>query len=102
MQARLTDLAFGTTKSIDKPWFRIGRCKPYVDLCVVNIAVSRSHCEIFSKTGFWYLRDQNSTNYTYLNGTSFPRAKNTGSAMVTGSNWPMRNIALRRCCDGRF
>ena len=75
MQARLTDLAFGTTKSIDKPWFRIGRCKPYVDLCVVNIAVSRSHCEIFSKTGSWYLRDQNSTNSTYLNGTQLSPGK---------------------------
>lgn len=69
MHARLIDLTFGKTTSVNKPIFRIGRCLSYVDFCIVNLAVSRSHCEIVSRADACYLRDRNSTNYTYLNGT---------------------------------
>ena len=68
MRARLVDLAFGKITVVNKPHFRIGRCLSYVDLCIVNLAVSRSHCELSCNAGAWFLRDQNSTNRTYVNG----------------------------------
>ena len=33
-----------------------------------NNAVSRVHCTIFKKNGAYYVRDENSTNSTYVNG----------------------------------
>lgn len=54
---------------IDKPVFRIGKEKSYVDYFVSdNTAVSRSHANIVSRESKYYVMDTNSTNHTYLNG----------------------------------
>lgn len=54
---------------IDKPIFRIGKEKSYVDYFVSdNTAVSRSHANIVSRESKYYVMDTNSTNHTYLNG----------------------------------
>lgn len=54
---------------IDKPMFKIGKEKNYVDYCIGdNPAVSRSHAVIISREGQYYLSDTNSTNHTFLNG----------------------------------
>ncbi len=55
---------------IDKPVFRIGKERNYVDYFISdNTAVSRSHADIISKNGSYYVEDMNSTNHTYINGT---------------------------------
>ena len=49
--------------------FRIGKEKSYVDYFVSdNTAVSRSHCNIISRDGQYFVVDTNSTNHTYVNG----------------------------------
>lgn len=54
---------------IDKPVFRIGKERNYVDYFISdNTAVSRSHADIISKNGSYYVEDMNSTNHTYVNG----------------------------------
>lgn len=54
---------------IDKPMFKIGKEKNYVDYCIGdNPAISRSHAVIISREGQYYLSDTNSTNHTFLNG----------------------------------
>lgn len=54
---------------IDKPVFRIGKEKSYVDYFISdNTAVSRSHANIISKNGEYFVIDTNSTNHTYING----------------------------------
>lgn len=54
---------------IDKPVFRIGIEKSYVDYYVSgNGAVSRSHANIISRDGRYFVVDTNSTNHTYING----------------------------------
>ena len=55
---------------INKPVYRIGKEKSYVDYFVSdNTAVSRSHANIITREGQYFIVDTNSTNHTYLNGT---------------------------------
>lgn len=58
--------------AIDKPVFRIGKGENYVDFCIRNDKVSRSHADIITRGTQYYIMDLNSTNYTYLNGKRIP------------------------------
>ena len=54
---------------IDKPLFRIGRERDYVDYCISdNRTIGRSHANIISRDGAFYIVDINSRNHTYVNG----------------------------------
>ena len=55
---------------INKPVFRIGKEKSYVDYFVSsNNAVSRIHADIVKRDNHYYIKDNNSTNHTFVNGT---------------------------------
>ena len=55
---------------LNKPVFRIGKERSYVDYFIGdNTAISRSHANIVSRDGEFYVVDTNSTNHTYVNGT---------------------------------
>ena len=55
--------------SLNKPVFRIGKERSYADYFIGdNTAISRSHANIVSRDGEYYLVDTNSTNHTFLNG----------------------------------
>lgn len=55
---------------LDKPVFRIGKEKSYVDYFIGdNTAISRSHANIITREGEYYVVDTNSTNHTYVNET---------------------------------
>lgn len=55
---------------LNKPVFRIGKEKSYVDYFIGdNPAISRSHANIISRDGSYFVVDTNSTNHTYVNGT---------------------------------
>ena len=55
--------------SLNKPVFRIGKERSYADYFIDdNTAISRSHANIVSRDGEYYLIDTNSTNHTFLNG----------------------------------
>ncbi len=54
---------------IDKSLFRLGRERGYVDYCISdNRTVGRSHANIISRDGAFYIVDLNSRNHTYVNG----------------------------------
>ena len=54
---------------VNKPIFRIGKERSYVDYFIGdNTAVSRSHANVISRDGEYFVMDTNSTNHTYLNG----------------------------------
>lgn len=54
---------------INKPMFKIGKEKSYVDYFIGdNTAISRSHANILQRNGNYFVVDTNSTNHTYLNG----------------------------------
>ena len=55
--------------ALSKPVFRIGKERSYVDYFVGdNTAVSRSHANIVTRDGQYFIEDTNSTNHTYVNG----------------------------------
>lgn len=68
MEARLVNRQTGESTIIDKPVFRIGRERNYVDLLVDNPTVSRAHCNLIRRNNTYYLVDMDSTNHTYVNG----------------------------------
>lgn len=54
---------------IDKPYFRIGKEKSYVDYFIGdNSYISRGHASIITRDGHYYIVDNNSRNHTYVNG----------------------------------
>lgn len=54
---------------LNKPVFRIGKERSYVDYFVGdNPAISRSHANIITRDGAYFIVDTNSTNHTYVNG----------------------------------
>ena len=63
----------GETISVNKPVFRIGKERSYVDYFVTNnIAVSRSHADIVTRGNRYFVIDLNSKNHTYINDRELP------------------------------
>lgn len=58
---------------INKPVFRLGKERSYVDYFVTNNnAVSRSHADIITRGNRYFVKDLNSKNKTYINGQAIP------------------------------
>ncbi len=54
---------------LDKPVFRIGKERSFVDYFIGdNTAVSRSHSNIVTREGNFFIIDTNSLNHTFVNG----------------------------------
>ncbi len=63
----------GKRIAVDKLLFRIGTERSFVDFWVSdNSAVSHSHADIINHDGNYFVRDNNSTNHTYVNGQMIP------------------------------
>lgn len=75
---------------LNKPVFRIGKERSYVDYFVGdNTAISRSHANIITRDGSYFILDTNSTNHTYLNGTMIP--SNVETQLSHGSKIRLAN-----------
>lgn len=75
---------------IDKPVFHIGKERSYVDYCISgNATVSRSHADIISRNGQFFIVDNNSTNHTYVDGQMIP--SNTETALSHGTKIRLSN-----------
>ncbi len=72
-KASLTRVKTNEHVDIVKQLFRIGKERSKVDYCITNNnSVSRVHADIVFKNGGYYLIDNNSTNYTFVNGQMIP------------------------------
>jgi len=61
------------TIPINKPVFRLGKERSYVDYFVTNNnAVSRGHADIITRGQKYFVIDRNSKNKTYINGQAIP------------------------------
>ena len=66
----------GEAINITKPEFAIGKSKTKADYVIENnSAISRVHCIIVQKDGVNYIKDNNSTNHTYVNGVELEPGK---------------------------
>lgn len=70
-KAKLIRVLNGEEIFVDKPVFRIGKERSYVDCFIAdNGAISRSHADIISRNGRVFICDKNSKNGTYVNGSA--------------------------------
>lgn len=68
-QPHLIRMRTGENIVLPEGEFRIGKSETNTDYRIAdNSAVSRIHCTIIRKNGVCYVRDENSTNSTYVNG----------------------------------
>ncbi|MCD8156158.1 MAG: trypsin-like peptidase domain-containing protein [Clostridiales bacterium] len=68
-KATLTRRKNGESATIQKSLFVIGKERAKVDFCIPdNNSISRKHAEITCKGGIYYIKDNNSTNFTFVNG----------------------------------
>ncbi|MBR3598948.1 MAG: FHA domain-containing protein, partial [Lachnospiraceae bacterium] len=66
----------GEAINITKPEFSIGKSKTKADYAIENnSAISRVHCIIVQRDGVNYIKDNNSTNHTYVNGVELEPGK---------------------------
>lgn len=72
----LIRLKTGEKYFLDKPVFRIGKEKSFVDCFIAdNGAISRGHADIITRDNQYFVVDRNSTNGTFLNGRIIPAEK---------------------------
>ena len=63
-------------RNITKPEFIIGKSKTKADYAIENnSAISREHCIVIQRDGVNYIKDNNSTNHTYVNGVELQPGK---------------------------
>jgi hypothetical protein len=79
----------GEQINIDKAEFKIGHKASEVDYAVSdNSAISRVHCIITKRNGVCFVRDNRSTNGTFVNGSELPLGKEqfltNGASMILG------------------
>lgn len=85
---QLTLLSTGESKKIMRSEFKIGRSEQRADFCIKgNSGVSNVHAIIVAKGEQYYLKDNHSTNGTYVDGMKI----NDSSAQV-----PLRNGSIIR------
>ncbi len=66
----------GEVINITKPEFIIGKSKTKADYAIENnSAISREHCIVIQRDGVNYIKDNNSTNHTYVNGVELQPGK---------------------------
>ena len=66
----------GEVINITKPEFVIGKSKTKADYAIENnSAISREHCTVIQRDGVNYIKDDNSTNHTYVNGVELQPGK---------------------------
>lgn len=84
-KATLTRLKTNEKVDITKQLFRVGKERSKVDYCITNNnSVSRIHADIVYKNGQYFIIDNNSTNYTFVNGQMIPAKQEV--ALSSGDN----------------
>lgn len=76
--------------SLNKPVFRVGKERSYVDYFIGdNTAISRSHANFITRDGEYFVVDTNSTNHTFVNGTMIQ--SNVETAIAHGDTIRLAN-----------
>ncbi|MCR4614919.1 MAG: DUF6382 domain-containing protein [Clostridiales bacterium] len=87
----------GEKISINKPVFRIGKERSYVDYFILdNTAISRSHANIISSANEYFIEDTNSTNHTFVNGKMINA--NEKFKLSNGDSIKLANEDFCFCC----
>lgn len=66
--AKLVRMSNNEVIPINKPFFKMGKERSFVDYYVDSGYISRSHANIITRNNEYYIVDNNSRNHTYVNG----------------------------------
>lgn len=78
---------------VNKPVFRIGKERSYVDYFIGdNSYISRGHANIIERDGKYYIVDNNSRNHTYVNGNLI--TSSTEIELKNGDTFKLANEAF--------
>ena len=79
--------------SVNKPVFRIGKERSYVDYFIGdNSYISRGHANIISRDGRYFIVDNNSRNHTFVNGDII--TSSTEVELKSGDTFKLANEAF--------
>ena len=71
--ASIQRMRTGEYISLNKPAFRLGKERSYVDYFIGdNNYISRSHADVITRSGRYYIKDLNSKNGTFVRGERIP------------------------------
>jgi hypothetical protein len=83
---------------LDKPSVIVGRMKSQVDCVLSDSKVGKVHAEFIFDRGDYYVKDYNSTNGTYINGSGQRIPGNTPCQIHNGDRISLANIELTLRC----
>lgn len=79
--------------TVNKQTFKIGKERRRVDYCIAdNTSISRAHADIIFRGGEFFLKDNNATNGTYVNG----------SQVAAGGETKLANNDVIKLADEEF
>ena len=83
---------------LNKPVVIIGRMKSQVDYALRDSRIGRIHAEFISDNGQYYVKDNNSVNGTYINGSKQRITSNTLHQIQNGDRITLACIELQFRC----
>ena len=83
---------------LDKPSIIVGRLSSQVDHLISNKKVGKIHAEFISENGIYFVKDYNSTNGTYINGSIQRIPGNSPVQISNGDRITLADFDLKLRC----
>lgn len=83
---------------LDKDSVMIGKLRGQCDFVISNNKISKMHAEFIKRGNEYFVRDYNSTNGTYINGSTQRIASNTEYQIYSGDRITLANVDLTLMC----
>ena len=87
-----------TRINISKEYIVVGKLRGQCDFIISNNKISKMHAEFINRNGEYFVKDYNSTNGTYINGSNQRIQSNTEYPIFNGDRITLANVDLTFRC----
>lgn len=87
-----------TRIKLNKECFMIGKLRGQCDFTINNNKISKMHAEFITKGNNYFVKDYNSTNGTYINGSNQRIASNAEYQIFNGDRITLANVDMTFRC----
>jgi len=87
-----------TRININKEYIVVGKLRGQCDFVITNNKISKMHAEFINRNGEYFVKDYNSTNGTYINGSNQRIQSNTEYPIFNGDRITLANVDLTFRC----
>lgn len=87
-----------TRINISKEYIVVGKLRGQCDFVISNNKISKMHAEFINRNGEYFVKDYNSTNGTYINGSNQRIQSNTEYPIFNGDRITLANVDLTFRC----